>query len=300
MSAYLSICIPTKGRLAILKDTLDSIFADKSLNYDDFEVVLSDNSDNYLLEDLLAQYKEYPNIVYGKTNVEGFFNSINALKLGRGIFLKLHNDYTRFDNRALQRMIEFVKAETQEKPLIYFSNTELKKRDILRYKSFNDFCYALSFLGTWSTGFAIWKEDFDKCDKDHLNKIFPHTTLLFEQYYKGAFIINDEKLFSNEIVYTKGGYNLFHAFAVQYLNMTEESFKTGNITRKTFRHIKYDLFRNFLIAWYYNTKVAKNQYTYDLSDIKKSGTTYYNYFEYYLMIVLAYIKYVLKRIISKN
>ena len=295
MNIYLSICIPTKGRLEIVKDTLDSIFLDTDVGYNDFEVVLSDNSDNDLLKDLLADYKQYPNIVYGKTTVEGFFNSINALQMGKGCLLKLHNDYTRFNKTALKRMIDFVKAEMAIRPMVFFSNNELKRKTVQRYRTFDEFSYDLSFLGTWSTGFAIWKEDFDKCSKTSLNKIFPHTSLLFEQHYQKSFVINDEELFYNQTVYTKGGYNLFQAFSVQYLNMVQNSFKEENLSKKTFDHIKSDLFNRFLITWYYNTKVAKNSYTYDLSGIKESVTIYYSVAQYYYMIGCAYLLSFLKK-----
>ena len=65
MSLYLSICIPTNGRIEILKKTLDSIYANFEVSYSEFEVVLSDNSlDNELL-DLL-------NCTYSKTQVGMF------------------------------------------------------------------------------------------------------------------------------------------------------------------------------------------------------------------------------------
>jgi len=301
MSIYLSICIPTKGRLEIVKETLDSIFSDTTVDYNDFEVVLSDNSENDQLKELLTGYKQYPNIVYGKTKVEGFFNSIAALQLGNGCLLKLHNDYTKFNKLTLKRMIDFVKAEIAAKPMVYFSNNELKRNTVQRYDTFDQFSYDVSFLGTWSTGFAIWKDDFDKLPKTHLNKIFPHTTLLFEQYYKESFVINDEELFYNRTIYTKGGYNLFQAFSVQYLDMVKESFKQKHLSKRTFARIKRDLFYRFLVVWYYNTKIAKNSYTYDLSGIKESVTTYYTGAQYYYMIscasVLSFLKKI-KRILS--
>ena len=296
MSIYISICIPTKGRIEIVKETLDSIFKDNDVEYSDFEVVLSDNSDNDQLKDLLDGYKHYPNIVYNKTTVKGFFNSINALQMGNGYLLKLHNDYTRFNKFAIRRMVDFAKAEMAAKPLVYFSNNELKTENILRYDSFDKFNYELSFLATWSTGFAIWKEDFDNCSKTDLNKIFPHTTLLYKQHYKNAFVINDEKLFTNEIIYTKGGYNLFQAFSVQYLNMVENLYKDKQLSEKTFNHIKSDLFNRFIITWYAITKVAKNSYTYDLTGIKQSVTTYYSVGQYYYMIGMAHLIACLKQV----
>lgn len=296
MRTYLSICIPTKGRIAIVKETLDSIFLENTADYDDFEVVLSDNADNDDLMELLADYQQYPNIVYRKTKADGFFNSIAAMQLGRGRLLKLHNDYTKLNPFALVRMIAFVKAQVADRPLVYFSNNELKRNAIHRYDTFDQFSYDLTFLGTWSTGFAIWKDDFDQLSKMSLNKIFPHTTLLFAQHNKASFVINDEALFYNRTIYNKGGYNLFQAFSVQYLDMVRHALNEKHLSRRTFDHIKRNLFYRFLVIWYYQTKIAANSYTYDLSEIRESVTTNYSVGQYYYMIVCAYVFAFLKKI----
>jgi glycosyltransferase involved in cell wall biosynthesis len=288
MNICLSICIPTKGRLEILKNTLDSIYSDYEGNYEEFEVVISDNSKDGLLPQMLAAYNHHPNIVYEKTTSEGFLNSINALKIGKGQFLKLHNDYTKFKEGALAEMLSFIKREATLKPLIFFSNFEKGNNNIIGFNSFDSFIYDLSFLNTWSTGFAIWKEDFDKYSKIEVNKIFPHTSLLLFQHEKKSFVINDIFLFNNQDVNKKGGYNLFNAFAVQYLRMVEDCLKQNLITLQTFKHIKHDLFKNFLVIWYYNTKVATNQYTFDLSGIKASIKVFYSEAQYYKMIALAH------------
>lgn len=288
MDICLSICIPTKGRLEILKNTLDSIYLDYEGSHEEFEVVISDNSTDDLLPQMLSQYDCHPNIVYEKTTSEGFLNSINALKMGKGMFLKLHNDYTIFKAGALSEMISFIKHEATAKPLIFFSNDEKGNNKIARFNSFDSFIYDLSFLNTWSTGFAIWKEDFHKYSRKEVNKIFPHTSLMLYQYEKKSFVINDVSLFSNQEVNKKGGYNLFNAFAVQYLKMVEDCLKQKQISLRTFKHIKQDLFKKFLVVWYYNTKVAINQYTFDLSDIKASITVFYSEIEYYRMIISAH------------
>ena len=61
---YLSICIPTNGRIEIIKNTLDSIYKNCDVPFSEFEVVLSDNSNNDELLELLENYKQYSNIVY--------------------------------------------------------------------------------------------------------------------------------------------------------------------------------------------------------------------------------------------
>ncbi|MFC0514814.1 glycosyltransferase family 2 protein [Mucilaginibacter angelicae] len=290
----LSICIPTKGRSDVLKNTLDSIYVDNLVDYDEFEVVISDSSDTSSVSEMLTAYSHYPNIVYKKNASEGFLNLICALKMGKGTFLKLHNDYTVFKNGALASMIKFAKNEATIKPLVFFSNNELRKNEVLRYNSFDTFTYELSFFNTWATGFSIWKQDFDKHSSMDVSQLFPHTSLLLLQHDKGSFVINDRSLFTHQEVSKKGGYNLFDAFAVQYLKMMEGCLKKNQITINTFNHIKQDLFDNFLVIWYYNTKIAANQYTFDLSGIKASIKIYYSEASYYRMIIVAYKKDFLK------
>ncbi|MDB4904557.1 MAG: hypothetical protein JWQ63_3838 [Mucilaginibacter sp.] len=299
INIYLSICIPTNGRLNILKNTLDSIYSDCKVNYDEFEVILSDNSTDDLLLEMLSSYKQYPNIVYIKSTSEGFLNSINALRTAKGLFLKLHNNYTMLNKGALTKMISFIKEEMALKPLIFFSNKELKRNNVKRYNSFDMFAYDLSFWNTWSTGFAIWKEDFDKYSTMQVNKMFPHTSLLLFQHGKSSFVINDVSLFNNQDIPKKGGYNLFETFAVEYLKMVENCLENKQIISKTFQHIKYDLFKNFLVMWYYYTKIAKNEYTYDLSGIKSSIGVFYPKTHYYGMILLAY-KLAFMKIVKKT
>lgn len=288
MSIWLSICIPTKGRVEILKNTLDSIYLDYEGSYDDFEVVISDNATDDLLPQMLEGYNKYPNIFYEKSTSKGFLNSMNALKIGKGLLLKLHNDYTTLNKGALVEMISFVKEVVTLKPLIFFSNFELRNNKITACNSFDTFSYEVSFLNTWSTCFAIWKEDFDKQSKMPVNQIFPHTSLLLAQHQKSSFIVNDTLLFGNQDIPKKGGYNLFEAFACQYLEMMEGCLRENQITEHTFKHIKQDLFKNFLVPWYYNTKIATNQYTFNLSGIEASIKKYYSETHYYLMILEAY------------
>lgn len=286
-NVYLSICIPTNGRIEILKNTLDSIYTNCTVPFSDFEVVLSDNSKNDELEILLKSYQHFPNIVYSKTNCEGFLNSINALKLGSGKFLKLHNNYTLFSNQGLSKFVSFVKQEELLKPLIFFKSSGIDK--LRRYNSFDAFNSDLSFWSSWSSGFSIWKEDFSKISDIEVNKMFPHTSLFFSQYSKDSFVINDYVYFENQEVPKKGGYNLFRTFAVDYLGMIEQTMIKNYISIKTFEKIKEDLFFNFLTSWYYNTKISKNEYTFNLDNIRENLQIYYGRYSYPKMLFFSYL-----------
>ena len=64
-------------------------------------------------------------------------NSINALKIGRGSFLKLHNNYTMFTNGGLYQFIDFIKQEKERTALVLFKNSG--KVDIRSYTIFDVF-----------------------------------------------------------------------------------------------------------------------------------------------------------------
>lgn len=282
-----SICIPTNGRIDIVKNSLDSIYTDCKVPFSEFEVVLSDNSTNDELLYLLESYKQYPNIVYEKTDCNGFLNSINALKLGKGAFLKLQNNYTMFTGEGLIHFANFVKQKSEEKPLVFFKNSG--KEGIKNYNSFDDFNCDLSFWNSWSTGFSIWKKDFDRIKNVEVNSMFPHTSLFLLQYSKKSFVLNDSIYFVNQEVPRKGGYDLFKTFAIDYLRMLEDEMLKGNLSKRTFNKIKKDLFFDFLTVWYSNTKILKNEYTFKLVNIKQSIGVYYSRSSYYKLIFYGHV-----------
>ena len=202
----LSLCIPTNGRIEILKNTLDSIYTQTD-DYSEFEIVISDNSKTDELQDLLVRYKNIPNIKWEKCTSEGFLNSVNALKMGSGEFLKLLNNYSMIKNGSLEKMISFIKENEKMKSQLFFSSNNLHGVPIKRFDNFNDFMYGLSYWSSWSTGFCIWKSDFDKLNRSNnfsYNKMFPHTSLLFSLHDKNSYVIDDESLFDNQEVQKKG------------------------------------------------------------------------------------------------
>ena len=294
----LSICIPTNGRIEILLNTIDSIYKEGCDN-DEFEVIISDNSERADLEELLSQKHNFPNLHYYHTNVSGFMNSINALNMGVGELLKLHNNYTVFQKGSLKKMLEIIREHLDEKPLVFFSNNSLKLKSRVVSYSFNDFLFNLSYFSSWSTGFSIWNIDFKNHCKIDFNQMFPHTSLLFEQIEKDSYIIYDDILFFNQSVPTKGGYNLFKVFCVDFLGMLSKCTEDNKISVITFNHIKRNMFYSFLIPWFYATKVKKNNFTYDLTRIKESIVVYYSGWHYYLMLLVCWCILPIKNSLSK-
>lgn len=296
---YLSICIPTYNRLKILHETIESIYADlNSIAIDDFEIVISDNEPNQSSKTILKDFN-YKNLHYYSTDCIGFLNSINALKQGNGLYLKLHNNYTKLYPGSLKKMIKEIKENSTDKPVIFYSCGFAKSGKIENFNSFDTFMNQLSYFSSWSSGFGIWKEDLDKYSNfNQINKYFPQTSLLLSQSKKSKYIINDKPLFNNQNVPKKGGYNIFKVFSIDYISLIEQSYINNKITKKTFDKIKFDLLFNYLSVRYFKTVLLKID-NFEKNDIKKNIKTYYSSFFYYLMIMAALFapfKFVIRKI----
>lgn len=282
---YLSICIPTFRRLEILKKTLDSIYNNiETKLLSEFEVIVSDNDPNQSSKKIVDDYC-FKNIFYYRSCYEGFFNSFNALKLGNGYCLKLHNNYSAFREGSLEKIIQEVKENMAEQTMIFYTNGLLKPGKKLIYSSFDIFLYNLSYFCTWSTGFSIWKKDFDNINFEDitLSRYFPQINILLAVSYKENFVINGEKYFNNQRIIKKGGYDLFKVFLEDFLVLMLGSYEKGVISLKTYKKIKRDLLLVFLSSNYLKSKLLRIE-NFGSRDIKKDVCSYYTKFEYYLMI----------------
>ncbi len=131
------------------------------------------------------------------------------------------------------------------------------------YTNFDSFLYEISYFSTWSTAFGIWKADFNSMMKKEieLDKMFPHTSLLFSMYEKNEFIVDNSMYFDNQDVGKKGGYNLPETFGTRYLGMCETLLNDGKISDRTYLKIKEGIL-NFIANWYVNITYFSEKYTF--------------------------------------
>lgn len=280
MEPLLSICIPTYNRLEILINTIESIYLGVSEDMLPlFEVVVSDNSIDHNCKSLKERYANYSNFHYFTTVCEGFLNSYYVLTYGKGKYLKLHNNTALLKRKALSHMIELVKENSQACPAIVFTDGYRLKGKVELYKSFEGFMYGASYFTSWSTGFGIWRDDFERMKDVKLNKLFPQTSLLVEQKNKESFIVDDYNLFITQNVPQKGGYDIFKAFSVDYLNIIKDLEECNEISEKCYNYIKKALLYKFLSVRYFKTVIAKMD-KFDHKDIKGSLLINYSYSDY--------------------
>lgn len=265
-SPLISICIPTFGREEILEKTLESIYT-QDIDASLFEVCVSDNSPTDETEVLIKnKFGRRENLVYRKSTCEGYLNSIEALKMGKGNYLKLHNNYSRFRNGSLIRMLHLVDETPADNALFFTLGIQEIPPAVSAYDNFDSFLNTLNYFSTWSSAFGIWKTDFEHVmgKQIHINSEFPHTCLLFELHDKNSYIIDNNDYVDNIPLKSKGGYNLVQYFGVVYMNMVADLLQKSIIHEKTLKRIKGDILR-FISQWYTNVLLQK-KYTFSFEN----------------------------------
>lgn len=264
-----------------------SIYADlNGVELSEFEVIVSDND---ATESSRCFEKEFPyeNFHYYQTKCEGFLNSFHVLGYGEGLFLKLHNNYTQFKTGSLKYLIDEIKHYVEAKPLLFFTNGLRHFKEKRVFTSFDAYMYDLSYFSSWSSGFGIWKEDYDKIKKNiEINKWFPQTSMLLPFYSKSCFVLNDLVIFEDQKVPKKGGYNPYYVFGVVFVSMLKRSFEKEIISQRTFEIIKKDILCEYLSSRYFKTVIARMD-KFDYSDIRKHLSVHYSRWSYYKMLAYA-------------
>lgn len=276
----ISLCIPTNGVEEWVFPVLQSIYEEK-IDEELFQVVVTDNGNNVAFHrKMLAFQNEHNNLIYEKTDAPLFLNEIEAYKRADGCFIKFINHRTLLLPGTLWEWIKFVENNINEKPIVYFSNGVLSKpKDIFMYNNFDTFVRELSYWSSWSTGMGFWKEDFEKVlEKEEFNELFPHTTILFYETKRSNYII-DNRIMLKELPTgktPKGQYDLFYAFAVEYMSILLQLCRNKTLSLESFVKLKEENLDFISIC--YNNFIQKKQFcSYDLSNYENSIRVFYSH-----------------------
>lgn len=265
----LSLCIPTNGMTEWVVPVLESIYAQKvpeSL----YEVIIADNGDNEEFEEAIHEYStRHENLKYARTKAKGFLNQIESFKMAQGAMIKFVNHRMCLRRGALTYLIQFVDRYIQDKPIVYFLNgTYQEEKAIKKYICFDKFVDGLGCHSSWSGGLAIWKIHFDQMkDRVSYNALFPHIDILFNQIEADQYIVDQTQIFESvsENHAKKGTYNLFRAFAVEYMIILFKLWQQGNISLDTFISVKNDT-RKFIEGLYLDFIILKRPCSYELEN----------------------------------
>lgn len=281
----LTLCIPTNGAAMWVENVVKSIYR-QHCNESLFEVIIVDNGGSTDIDAFVRQYG-HDNLKYIQSDINGFSNQVAALKYGNGKYIKLLNHRSLLVEKGLDDLLEMVNQFKETRPVIFCSNGQIGRERYDICGNFDEFMQKLSFWSSWSEGVGIWKEELCLIDNLALNQLFPAASLLFGVSSPSDYVIWNGVYEKQQMADRKGGYNFFYAFSVVFLDMVNGLRQDGRISISTFNGIRKSLYRNYLIGYYYKLVVAKNNYTFDLSDIRKNFTVYYNHFYYYWMILYS-------------
>lgn len=277
-SPILSICIPTFNRAPFLQQTLDSIVAQAAFrDTGDIEVVISDNCSDDNTRDVgeafaaafpgKVRYQRHPEPVFADKNFEA------ALRMGRGNYLKLHNDNLMILDGSLTELVKVYTAVAVEKPVVFFTNGNMFAGNALEaLNTLSEFVAKVSYFCTWIGGFGMWREEFEAMPdfgrNVHLKLVQTDVTLRLLAMGKRAIVLYGA-YFAGQDIGRKSGYNIAEVFGNNYLSLMKPYVESGQLDRAVYEAEKRRLLLNHIIPYYFGD-----------NDFSKSG--FFQYMQDYL------------------
>lgn len=278
-NVLLSLCIPTNGITEWVIPVLESIYGQK-VSESLYEVIIADNGGNEDFSRVICKYAAcHANLKYARTKAKGFLNQIESFKMAKGHMIKFVNHRMCLRNGSLQYLIQFVNDHIQDKPIVYFLNgTYQEEKHIKKYSSFDEFVSGLGCHSSWSGGLAVWKIHFDCMEKKSYNELFPHIDILFNQTKANQYIVDQTQIFEslNEDHAKKGHYNLFRAFALEYMLILLKLWQQGDISLSTFTSVKNDT-KKLIESLYLDFVLLNKTCSYDLQNAEQYINVFFDY-----------------------
>ncbi len=294
----LSICIPTYNRASVLDLCMSSIVTQKGFDYKT-EIIILDNNSTDNTKEIVEKYSsKHFNILYFKNDVNIGMekNILKVLEFGNGKLLKLLNDYSLICENALERIIDQIDNNQDERAILYFHNKITKKENLL-CTDLNSFFREATYWPTWIGSFSVWKNDFENIKKTDIFEglLFPHLLLfLYVFKLKSKIIIIHGKLFSDVVGIKKGGYNFFEVFIQNFIGtIIHGTYNKKEINFKTLYIVKSTFCSKFLSVWILKILFEKNS-----SFTTNKFNLVFKYFKFYPQLYFLFFKYTYNQLIS--
>jgi hypothetical protein len=231
-----------------------------------------------------------------------------VIENAHGVFRKLCNDTLIFKEGAVGKLIDVVKNNIAEKPILFFLNRSAKKKRQEFYiaDDFEIFIKNVSFYLTWIAGFGIWEDDFFKIEDKFSGcelSLWQTKTFLEICLNKNKCLIENSKLFDVESFQKKNlSYGLYKVFYENYLGLYEKYLISHNLSDKTFYFLRKDLLFGFFLPWIINIRHGYEQYTLsgteNLYQLILNAYKHEKYFKFFLLkLRLLIVKRHVKKII---
>lgn len=292
-NVLLSICIPTNGVVEWVVPVIESIYA-QDVPFDLFEVVVTDNGESTDLQKAVEKFS-YSNFHYYKTQSKGFTNQIDCFRMANGVYRKMLNHRSCLLPNSLNKMIEIVNKYKDTKPVLYFAEGKTSNETFVECNNIDEFFKSLSYYVSWSAGVGVWNTDLEKLDTSKADNMFPHLIYMLDENLSDKYVIWNEPYERMADDSGKGGYDVFHTFAVHYLDIIKDLLEKGRIKESSFLFMKKELYI-YLRQLYLFEVLLPTKHTYILRNIKESMAVYYSKADYYKMILWSLVRYPLRRI----
>lgn len=283
----LSLCIPTSGVVEWIIPVIDSIYA-QGVDNTLFEVVVTDNGDKDDLQEAVKNI-EHENFHYYRTTSKGFTNQIDAFEKCSGEFCKMLNHRSKLISGSLCQLLDFVRKYRDTKPILYCAEGHAKGGEFIECENTDEFVKSLSYYVSWSAGTGAWRKDIKDVRNENIDNYFPHTVFLFGLRNESKYVIWNGKYENMTSDAGKGGYDVFYAFSVRFLDILNNLRIDNKISPKTFVSQKKELF-NFLKNLYLNEVVLPTKHTFVIEDVCSNMRIYYGTYYYCIMIIQSWLK----------
>lgn len=312
----LSICIPTWNRSKILSMSLDCFRKQlSSIDLSEIELFVSDNcSDDDTPQVVQSFIEQGLPITYNRNteNIGAAGNFIKCMQWASGKYIWLLGDDDLIEDDAINYLLE--KICKYDYGLIHIHQFKDIESECVEYNNLDSFYNKISYWLTFMSGSIFRKEivkyiDSSKYVKTHLLQM-PYYILSAAKGEKNL-LVNKKILHSSIDSANNGGYNFYEVFVRNYLDIWYEGVKKGLITESCYKHIKKDIYVNFIIRYNYmllvrhknvkpeNASYVGNRKGFKIAGAKNILEKYYGNEIYYKMSWIFYIKSMCKYYIKK-
>lgn len=260
----LSLCIPTRNRVALLRKTLDSIVGQPGF-ISDCELIISDNaSEDGTVEMVRGYATQYENIIYDRnpTDIGADGNFMKAVHMATGEYIELLGDKVMLRDGAIERILAMLVRNKPDAACLTNGYRKLPEDELCVCGDFNDFVHMVSYRSTWMSGIIMKRDVYERMpDKARASGSLLIQTdwLLRIASGGGRTLVSNAELLYEQPTRANASYNIFKVFVQTYLGLYRGYLDSGILSPATFDRERKNLLAEFVFPWYMKAIVLKSE-----------------------------------------
>lgn len=278
--SLVSVCIPAYKHTFFEKALISAL----NQSYNNIEIIISDDSPDKHIEDIVKKYKDKNNIIYHKNqvNIGALANLIKSFELSTGKYIKFLNDDDLLHKDCIKSMVNYFEFYGDKVSLI------TSKRDRV---DVDDNVIDDTLLTTMLTTKDIFMngEDLGNFVIEHfLNIIGEPTTIMFKRkdankFSYGIFHFNNKKSYGSVDIFI--GLNLLSIGNAVYIAKPLSYFRENKGQLSKNHKVAF----RGMVGWFYVLKNAKKMGYFKKKSILKQYLLFIVYFlKTFLVIIKRY------------